>query len=241
MTIQRIFESLDSAVFTPELKNTLSEKFDSAVEERALIKAQVIADELLESKIDDLDEKATAYGEYLLNESVAKQDAFKQDITEKLTEYMDLVVKEFVADAKGALDESLKSEQSDMLIEAFDSLLIAGGVEIAQIVEAKEAKELNESAVTSDRVNKLVEEVIQLKEANTELLKMGIIKELSEGLTLVQADRFARLAKMVDFQGTEQCVEKLETLLESMSDEPHQPTQEAQAITESKSAWSHLI
>lgn len=237
-----LFESLDEKVFTPELKKSLTEKFNSAVEEKAQIQAIIMADELAESKIDALDEKAQQYSEYLLQESQAKIDEFKEELNEKIAEYMDLVVQEFVSEAQTALDESLKSEKADMLIEAFDSMLVASGVELATIMETKDINESTKSVESSDRVDSLVEEVMKLKEENTQLMKMGLIAELSEGLTLVQAERFARLSKLVDFTNGQEYAAKLETVLESVKDRSDLDTQDSQApLTESTVIWSHLV
>lgn len=235
-----LFESLDEKVFTPELKKSLSEKFDSAVEEKAKTQAIIMADELAESKIDALDEKAQQYGEYLLKESQSKIDEYKEELNEKITEYMDLVVQEFVSEARTALDESLKSEKADMLIEAFDSMLVASGVEFTTIMEAKNLNESSTSVDNSNRVDSLVEEVLKLKEENTQLMKMGLVAELSEGLTLVQAERFARLSKLVEFTNGKEYAAKLETVLESVKDRKDSDTQST--LTESSSAiWSHLV
>lgn len=248
MTVQKLFESLDEKIFTPELKQSLTEKFEEAVQAKAEITAQILADELSESKIDELDEKAEQYGAYLLEESQAKIDEFKKSITEKLEDYMDLVVQEFVSEAKESLSESLKSEKADMLIEAFDSMLISGGVDFTTIMGAKE--DLQESQSSSDRVDQLVEEVIQLKAEREELIKMGLVAELSEGLTLVQAQRFQRLASIVEFTTGPEFSDKLETLLEGIKDfkdpKDSDDSDVTKSITESRSSgkapiWSHLL
>lgn len=246
MTVQKLFEELDEKIFTSELKQSLTEKFDEAVQAKAEVQAQILADELCESKIDELNEKAEQYSAYLLEESQAKINEFKESITEKLADYMDLVVQEFVSEAKESLTESLKSEKADMLIEAFDSMLVAGGVEFTTIMSAKE--DLQESQSSSDRVDQLVEEVIQLKEERKELLKMGLIAELSEGLTLVQAQRFQRLASIVEFSSGPEYSDKLETLLEGIKDFKSTESTDS-ALTESHSdstsgkapIWSHLL
>ena len=244
MTVQKLFESLDEKIFTPELKQSLTEKFEEAVQAKAEITAQILADELSEAKIDELDEKAEQYGAYLLEESQAKIDEFKKSITEKLEDYMDLVVQEFVSEAKESLSESLKSEKADMLIEAFDSMLISGGVDFTTIMGAKD---LQESQSSSDRVDQLVEEVIQLKAEREELIKMGLVAELSEGLTLVQAQRFQRLASIVEFTTGPEFSDKLETLLEGIKDYKDSDTSNvSRSITESRSSgkapiWSHLL
>lgn len=245
MTVQKLFESLDEKIFTPELKQSLTEKFEEAVQAKAEVTAQILADELSEAKIDELDEKAEQYGAYLLEESQAKIDEFKESITEKLEDYMDLVVQEFVSEAKESLSESLKSEKADMLIEAFDSMLISGGVDFTTIMEAKE--DLQESQSSSDRVDQLVEEVIQLKEEREELIRMGLIAELSEGLTLVQAQRFQRMASIVEFTTGPEFSDKLETLLEGIKDfKDSDESNATNAITESHQSskapiWSHLL
>lgn len=243
MTVQKLFESLDEKIFTPELKQSLTEKFEEAVQAKAEVTARILADELSEAKIDELDEKAEQYGAYLLEESQAKIDEFKESITEKLEDYMDLVVQEFVSEAKEALTESLKSEKADMLIEAFDSMLISGGVDFTTIMDAK--KDLHESQSSSARVDQLVEEVIQLKAEREELLRMGLIAELSEGLTLVQAERFQRLASIVEFTTGSEFSDKLETLLEGIKDFKGPDASKA-PITESHQTskapiWSHLL
>lgn len=273
MTVQKLFESLDEKIFTPELKQSLTEKFEEAVQAKAEITAQILADELSEAKIDELDEKAEQYSAYLLEESQAKIDEleekaeqyaayvleesqaeineFKESITEKLEDYMDLVIQEFVSEAKETLSESIKSEKADMLIEAFDSMLISGGVDFTTIMGAKE--DLQESQSSSDRVDQLVEEIIQLKEEREELIKMGLVAELSEGLTLVQAQRFQRLASIVEFTTGPEFSDKLETLLESIKDFKESDVSNAstasknpESITESHPSskapiWSHLL
>ena len=243
MTVQKLFESLDEKIFTAELKQSLTEKFDEAVQAKAEVQAQIIADELTESKIDELDDKAEQYGAYLLEESQAKIDEFKESITEKLTDYMDLVVQEFVTEAKDSLEESIKSEKADMLIEAFDSMLIASGVEFSTIMESKD--KLQESQSATDRVDQLVEEVIKLKEENTQLIKMGLIAEMSEGLTLVQSERFARLSSIVEFNDMREYSEKLDTLLESVkeykSEDRLDETAKSTQGSGSQAIWSHLL
>lgn len=243
MTIQKLFESLDETVFTAELKQSLSEKFESAVEERAQVKAAALAAELSEFKIDELSEKAEQYGEYLLQESQEKNEEFQNIVTSRVSDYMDLVVQEFVSEAKEALSESLKAEHADMLIEAFDSMLVAGGVEFATIMEAKDKKQNINESDANQRVDKLVEEIILLKEENAKLIKMGLISEMCEGLTLVQADRFRKFADLVEFDNSPRYAEKLESILESVKDSKDAQKNEQldESLNKSKPSWAHLV
>lgn len=228
MSIETLFESLDKEVFTPEMKDSIKELFESAVQERAQTKALSIADDLVEAKLVELEEKAEAYAEYVKNETLGESD-----LTDKISQYLDLVVQEFVSEARESLDESVKSVKADMLIEAFDSMLHAAGSTFADLVESSKAED------SEDRVNRLAQEVIELKEENEKLTKMGIINELSEGLTLVQTQKFQRLAEMVQFNRSSDYTRKLAELKEDVLGT--KAVDELKESTHTKAVWAHLI
>ena len=240
--LEKLFESLDEKVFTTELKEALEAQFNEAVES----KAAVIAEAKIEESISALNEKSEQHIEFL-NEKADAYVALKQtEMVESLDKYLDRIVSEFVAEAKSALDESVKSEKADMIIEAFDSMLTATGVEVAKIVEAKDEsaveKKLEESVAKYDG---LVEEVIALKEENDTLVKMGVISEMKEGLSIVEAEKFVKLAALVEFTRDDAFATKLETIKESVKGAVE--VKEEEKVTESKKTeakapvWAHLV
>jgi len=95
-------------------------------------------------------------------------------------------------------------------------MIVAGGVKIADIVESRECT--NESALeeSNRKYDKLINENISLGEQNDKLVKMGVISEVREGLSLVESDKFESLAKLVEFSKTSEYLEKLETIRESV-------------------------
>jgi len=240
--LEKLFESLDEKVFTVELKEALEVQFNEAVE----AKAAQIAEAKIEAEIDSLNEKSEQHIEFL-NEKADAYVAMKQtEMVESLDKYLERVVSEFVAEAKEALEESVKSEKADMIIEAFDSMLTATGVEVAKIVEAKDEsaveKKLEESVAKYDT---LVEENITLKQENDTLVKMGVINEMKEGLSIVEAEKFVKLADLVEFTRDEVYASKLETIKESVKGAVEVKEEE---VTESKKAdpakapvWAHLV
>ena len=185
--LEKLFESLDEKVFTVELKEALEAQFNDAVEAK------------VQAKIEELNEKSEAHIEFLDEKAEEYVEMKKSEMVESLDKYLERIVEEFVTEAKESLDESLKSEKADMIIEAFDAMLVAAGVEVAKIVEAKDdssvEKKLEESTVKYDA---LIEEVIELKAENEKLVKMGVIAEMTEGLTLVEADKFKKLADLLE-------------------------------------------
>lgn len=238
--LEKLFESLDEKVFTVELKEALEVQFNEAVEAKAVS----IAEARIEEEIDSLNERSEQHIEFL-NEKADAYVALKQaEMVESLDKYLDRIVSEFIVEAKEALDESVKSEKADMIIEAFDSMLTATGVEVAKIVEAKDEsaveKKLEESVAKYDS---LVEEVIGLKTENDTLVKLGVINEMKEGLSIVEAEKFVKLADLVEFTRDEAFAAKLETIKESVKGAVEEEVVAESTKTEPVKApvWAHLV
>jgi len=227
-------EILESLEIAEEVKTELVESFDKAVIAEAT--------KLAESKEE-------AYEEYML----AQMTEMKSGLEDTLDSYLDKVVEQFVEDNTFAIDEAIKSEKYDAVLEGFNSLMIATGVEIAQIAESKEIKDeeivgeetkIDES--NAIMVDKLMQEVLALKERNAELLKTGLIKESMEDMRVIQKDKFLKLASVVEFDSSkpELFIEKLDTIVESVKGESKEEKVEEKVIVESatyKTASSHLF
>jgi hypothetical protein len=240
MNLIKLFESLDEKVFTTELKESLTVQFNEAVE----LKANEVALERIEEEIDSLSEKSEEHIKLLKEESDADLEATKTELLDSIDKYLERVVEEFVTEAKESLDESIKSEKTDLIIEAFDTMLIAAGVEVSKIVEAKEdestTSELEESIAKYDT---LVDENISLKEENDNLIKMGIVQEIKGGLSIVESEKFEKLAELVEFSKDSDYLEKLETIKESVKTSKSEDN-----LNEDKNEdngevpiWNHLI
>ena len=188
--LKEIFESLDENIFTADLKEKLENKFNEAVEAKAIINA----DARIEEEIDSLNEKSEQHIEFLNEKAEEYVNLQKEEIINYVDKYLDRIVEEFVQEAKEKLEESEKSEHADMIIEAFDSMLVAAGVKVSQIVEAKETsavdRQLNESI---EKYDDLVNENIALQEENNRLIKAGVILEMKDGMSIVEAEKFEKL------------------------------------------------
>ncbi len=239
--LSALFESLDEKVFTPELKKALEAQFNEAVE----TKAESIAEAKIEEEIDSLNEKAEQHVEFL-NKKAEEYTAMKQaEMVESLDKYLERVVDKFVAEAKDLLAESVKSEKADMIIEAFDAMLVATGVQVAKIVEAKDETAIETKlAENTAKYDALVEENIALSEENKKLIKMGVISELKEGLSLVEAEKFEKLAELVEFSKSGEFLTKLTTIKESVKGTADKSENlKVAGLTEHANApiWAHLV
>lgn len=240
--LEKLFESLDEKVFTPELKKALEAQFNEAVE----TKAESIAEAKIEEEIDSLNEKAEQHVEFL-NKKAEEYIAMKQaEMVESLDKYLERVVDKFVAEAKDLLAESVKSEKADMIIEAFDAMLVATGVQVAKIVEAKDETAIETKlAENTAKYDALVEENIALSEENKKLIKMGVISELKEGLSLVEAEKFEKLAELVEFSKSGEFLTKLTTIKESVKGTADKSENlKVAGLTEEHAnapIWAHLV
>lgn len=240
--LSALFESLDEKVFTPELKKALEAQFNEAVE----TKAESIAEAKIEEEIDSLNEKAEQHVEFL-NKKAEEYTAMKQaEMVESLDKYLERVVDKFVAEAKDLLAESVKSEKADMIIEAFDAMLVATGVQVAKIVEAKDETAIETKlAENTAKYDALVEENIALSEENKKLIKMGVISELKEGLSLVEAEKFEKLAELVEFSKSGEFLTKLTTIKESVKGTADKSENlKVAGLTEEHAnapIWAHLV
>lgn len=239
MSVSKLFESLDEKVFTSDLKEALEAQFNEAVE----LKASIMAEARIEEEIDKLNEKSELHIELLTEKSEQYINEKETEMLNSLDKYLDRVVEEFVNESSESLDESIKSEKADMIIEAFDSMLIATGVNVAKIVESKDESSVELKLKESiEKYDALIEENISLKEETDKLLKMGVIAELKEGLSIVESEKFEKLAKIVEFTNNVSFIEKLEMIKESVKGSviPKEKVELKESVMNT-SSWAHLV
>ena len=246
MSITKLFESLDDKVFTDELKESLEVQFNEAVE----LKAKEIAEErilVLEEKAQEFEATKTQMLEEKAQEFIEMKMV---EIGETVEKYLNRIVEDFITESKDKLEESIKSEKADMIVEAFDSLMVATGVELSRIVEAKEDSE--DSAKLEESIKKydsLMEENLTLKAENDKLIKLGIINEMKEGLSLLESEKFEKAASTIEYTRDSSYTEKLEILKESIlgnvevkkEEEKEEKIDEAVKVSNVKYDFSHLI
>lgn len=235
LKMNKLFESLDEKVFTPELKEQLEAEFNAAVEDRAnLIAESKLEDEkvnldkicqeykqqLDESYRELVSEKEKEFEEKYQKLSEAYVNECLEEINEKVAAYTDDVVNDFVNEIKDTLSNDVSIKRSEAIIECVKAQTILTAVKLDDLEEAEEKlHEEDQATVESlqNKINTLMNENIELKNTNNELLKAGIINEVAEGLNVVEAEKFKNLAEsFVEFTNDKSYIEKLEALKESV-------------------------
>lgn len=229
---QIIRESFDDAV-SVRAQLTVEEQIKELEDEKAA------ANQELQQKTDEFEAKSQEYINYIeakaeeyIKELEAKAEEFKEYLETKAEEYvaikeekmldradqyLDRVVEEFAQEAKDALEESVKSKESEMIREAFETMIQSTGVEFQKsILENADYGVRQEIEEIKESYNQAMSEVFALKRENADLLKMGLITEMTNDMTLIEAERFKRLAEGIEFTSDERYIQRLETMKESV-------------------------
>lgn len=246
--MEEILKKINSDILTESVVAELKEAFDSAVTAKVdeFKKTEMLSE--TEKILDKYDAKFEEFKAELLESKEKELEEYKSDLVEALDSYLDVVVEEFLAENKVAMEDEVAIEKSKTVLEAFDAILVTAGVDVQKIVEAKEAAEdeVNESTEAKlvdmeERFNKLMEEKKELEAKNAEMLEIGIKAEMCEGLTVVQKEKFNKLAEIVEMgEDKEAFVSKLEAIKESVlgekvvAESKKEDNKEDKVITESK-------
>ncbi len=206
--INEMFESMD---VDQEQKIALSEAFDKAV----LVKTTSLLDEHVETK---LQEKV---------EVIEEEYKEKIELLESsLDGYLDTVVSEFISENAPMYEAQINDEKAKTLLEMFDNMVQIVGVDMLTINEGKidrdseeyEASSENQLAVLENKLADMVDKLVESNRSADKYLQAGIIAETKEGLSLLESDKFEKLAELVLFERTAEYLEKLELIKEAILD-----------------------
>ena len=139
----------------------------------------------------------------------------KAELTEKVDTYMNYVVEEWMKENELAVERGLKGEIAEDFIAGLKQLFEDHYVDIPDdkydVLQAQSDK----IAELEEKVNKTLEESMNLKKGNDELTRDRVISEMSSDLADTEIEKFKGLTEDVDFGNEEDFKGKLETLKES--------------------------
>lgn len=168
------------------------------------------------------EEERKAINEHInkLNELAEEYvDLTCKEIIENLDMYAENVINEFINDYKDKLDMKVNESNTNVILDMFSTLCLKTGIGLKEINEAKAEKDnakKEEDADLLERYNKEVNENIRLRKENNNLIKTGIINEMKDGLTILQAQKFEKIAETIDFTRDENFINKLKSIKENI-------------------------
>ena len=145
----------------------------------------------------------------------AAVEEIKEDLTEKVDNYLNYVAENWVTENELAIERGLKSELTEDFINGLKKLFEEHYVEVPEdkfdVVEEL-AGRLDS---TEDKLNEEVAQNISLSQDIEELKREKIISEASQELADSEQERLKELTEDVDYESEENFQEKVSTLKEA--------------------------
>jgi hypothetical protein len=186
----------DDSTISEDFKSKISTIFEARVTDRV---SQI--EEEIESKYADMLEEAIT--------------TVRNDLTEKVDDYLSYVVEQWMADNEIAIETGLRTELTDDFIAGLRNLFAEHYID----VPAEKVDLVDELAGKVEELEaKLDEEIergVEFKKALVESRKNELTREVSEGLTDTQVEKIKALAESVEFSTEDEYKNKLETIREN--------------------------
>lgn len=185
-------------------------------------KATVVFETVINSRIEEI--KNELVEEYDQSFEKAKQE-IETEVAQKVDEYLNYVVEQWMEENKLAVETSLRTEISEEFIAGLKTLFEEHNISIPEdqvdVVEelAKRVEELE------SKLNEQINENIELKKVTDEVEKEVIFAEVSEGLAATQVEKLQTLAEGIQFSDVETYKRKLEIVKENYFPTDKKPAQ----------------
>lgn len=226
----------DKLEFTPSIKKKTNKITKTAIERQqqtedidmtsdvaALIEGEELSDEFKEKAaaifeaavITRVKSEFTRLQEEFDTRLVEQVEEVKESIADKLDEYLDYVIEQWIKDNQIAIETGLKNEILESFIAGMKTLFESHYIEVPE--EKRDIfSELSEQVESYEsRMNDLFESNIELRKQLNEMRKTLIIKNASEGLTATDAERLFELAEDVSYTSDELFTKKIHHIKES--------------------------
>ena len=185
---------------------------DSSLSEEFKTKASTIFEARVNDRVAQIQEEVEAKYAGMLEEAIAEMS---QDLTEKVDDYLNYVVEQWMQDNELAIESGLRSELSEEFIAGLRNLFAEHYINVPEdkvdLVDelASKVEELE------SKLDEEVERGIAYAKALVESRKNELTREVSEGLTTTQVEKIKSLAESVEFSTEDEYKTKLDTIREN--------------------------
>ena len=196
-----VSEDVDALVsgddsLSEDFKEKASTIFEAAVKSRVRSEVERIIEEVAEEK-------------------KVEMETFKDELTEKVDTYLNYVVDEWSKENELAIERGLKGEIAEDFISGLQQLFQDHYIDVPDekydVLEAQSDK----ISELEGRLNEEIQKNVEIKEANSGLVREQVISEVSEDLADTEVEKFKTLTADLDFSDEDYFKEKLMTVKEN--------------------------
>ena len=206
-------ESIDQIVDGLDVSDDVTALVDGEeLSEEFKTKAATIFETAVKSKVRVELEKIQEENDKVMEDMA---ESTMNDIVEKVDDYMNYVVEQWMEDNQLAIERGLKGEIAEDFISGLKNLFEDHYIDVPDekydILEAN----LTKIEELEEKLNKQMEENVQLKKQKGELVKESMISDVADGMTDTETEKFQSLVEDVEFSDEEPYKGKLQTIRES--------------------------
>lgn len=185
---------------------------DENISEEFKSKVSTIFEARVTDRINTIKEEIETEYSSMLEEAV---ESIRTDLTEKVNDYLDYIVEEWMKQNEVAIEKGLRTEMVEDFIGGLRNLFAEHYID----VPAEKVDLVDELATKveslEDKLNEEIQRGIEYKKQLTEAKKIEVVRTVCEGLTSTQVEKIKSLAESVEFSTEEEYQEKLETIREN--------------------------
>ena len=206
-------ESIDQVIDSLDVSDDVNALVDGEeLSEEFKTKAATIFESAVKSKVRTELERIQEENDKVIEE-MAEQTM--TDLVEKVDDYMNYVVEQWMEDNQLAIERGLKGEIAEDFISGLKNLFEDHYIDVPDekydILEAN----LTKIEELEEKLNKQMDENIQLRKQKGELVKESMISDVANGMTDTETEKFQSLVEDVEFSDEDSYKEKLQTIKES--------------------------
>jgi hypothetical protein len=185
---------------------------DATISEDFKNKATTIFEARVHDRVSQIQEQIESEYASMLEEAV---ETIKQDLTEKVDDYLNYIVEQWIQENEIAIESGLRAEITEDFISGLRNLFAEHYIDVpsekVDLVEelATKVEELE------SKLNEEIDRGVHYKKQLVESRKHELTREVCSGLTETQVEKIKSLAESVEFSTEEEYKEKLETIREN--------------------------
>ena len=206
-------ESIDQAIESLDVSDDVNALVEGEeISEEFKSKAATIFESAVKTKVRAELEKMQEENDKIITD-MAEQTM--TDLVEKVDDYLNYVVEQWMSENELAIERGLKGEIAEDFISGLKNLFEDHYIDVPDekydILEAN----LTKIEELEEKLNKQIEENVQLRKAKGELVKESLVADIANGMTDTETEKFQSLVEDVEFSDEESYTEKLKTIRES--------------------------
>ena len=210
---KKVKESIDQKIEDLDVSKDVEALVDGEeLSEEFKTKAATIFESAIKSKVRSELEKIQEENDKQMKELA---ETSMTSMVEKVDEYLNYVVEQWMSENELAIERGLKGEIAEDFISGLKGLFEDHYIDVPDekydILEAN----LTKIEELEEKLNKQMEENVQLRKAKGELVKESMIADIADGMTDTETEKFQSLVDDVEFSDEDSYKEKLQTIKES--------------------------